>query len=641
MPDTKNYGAENPFPFKELMQSSSIIFYHCDLAEGYPIINMSSNVGEILGFEKEDFEADEQLWLNRIHKEDVSRVLSVYEDISEQSRIVVEFRFRHKDGHYIWLRDEVKEITNSQGEPDSLIGSSIEVTEQKKAEKNLQELNRTLEERIKERTSKLTDANRKLKKQIQYRNKAEKRLQEQNEQLKLQGLAISNLNDMVVITRAPKEDPTNSEIVFVNEAFEKFTGYSSDEVIGRTPTFLHGDETSQKVLDRISDKIKNHEPLREEFINYTKDGTPYWVELDMSPFSSMDSDYEYWVGINRDVTKRKQAEEKLEESEERYRTLAELSFDAIFEINLDGTIINCNKRACQLFGYKREELVGMNSLELIPEEYRDTMPNVLSDIETTDEGAWERIYQKKDGTIFPTEIHTQMYEVNGSERLVAYVRDNTAHKEYENKIRRSLKEKETLLAEVHHRVKNNLAVISGLLEMQVMNSEDEKLLDKLQESQSRIQSIAMVHEKLYSSESFSEIKVDQYINDLLNMISSSLIDSEKDIRVEKDIEPVTLVVSQAIPCGLLLNELITNCYKHAFEGRDEGLIKISIAKEDNEHLLLQIKDNGVGLPDDFNMANKSTLGMTLIQTLVKQLGGDFEVSSGEGTTFQLRFQIKD
>ncbi len=641
MPDTKNYGAENPFPFKELMQSSSIIFYHCDLAEGYPIINMSSNVGEILGFEKEDFEADEQLWLNRIHKEDVSRVLSVYEDISEQSRIVVEFRFRHKDGHYIWLRDEVKEITNSQGEPDSLIGSSIEVTEQKKAEKNLQELNRTLEERIKERTSKLTDANRKLKKQIQYRNKAEKRLQEQNEQLKLQGLAISNLNDMVVITRAPKEDPTNSEIVFVNEAFEKFTGYSSDEVIGRTPTFLHGDETSQKVLDRISDKIKNHEPLREEFINYTKDGTPYWVELDMSPFSSMDSDYEYWVGINRDVTKRKQAEEKLEESEERYRTLAELSFDAIFEINLDGTIINCNKRACQLFGYKREELVGMNSLELIPEEYRDTMPNVLSDIETTDEGAWERIYQKKDGTIFPTEIHTQMYEANGSERLVAYVRDNTAHKEYENKIRRSLKEKETLLAEVHHRVKNNLAVISGLLEMQVMNSEDEKLLDKLQESQSRIQSIAMVHEKLYSSESFSEIKVDQYINDLLNMISSSLIDSEKDIRVEKDIEPVTLVVSQAIPCGLLLNELITNCYKHAFEGRDEGLIKISIAKEDNEHLLLQIKDNGVGLPDDFNMANKSTLGMTLIQTLVKQLGGDFEVSSGEGTTFQLRFQIKD
>jgi len=641
MPDTKKYGAENPFPFKELMQSSSIIFYHCDLAEGYPIINMSSNVGEILGFEKEDFEADEQLWLNRIHKEDVGRVLSVYEDISEQSRIVVEFRFRHKDGHYLWLRDEVKEITNSQGEPDSLIGSSIEITEQKKAEKNLQELNRTLEERIKERTSKLTDANRKLKKQIQYRNKAEKRLQEQNEQLKLQGLAISNLNDMVVITRAPKEDPTNSEIVFVNEAFEKFTGYNSDEVIGRTPTFLHGDETSQKVLDRISDKIKNHEPLREEFINYTKDGTPYWVELDMSPFSSMDSDYEYWVGINRDVTKRKQAEEKLEESEERYRTLAELSFDAIFEINLDGTIINCNKRACQLFGYKREELVGMNSLELIPEEYRDTMPNVLSDIETTDEGAWERIYQKKDGTIFPTEIHTQMYEVNGSERLVAYVRDNTAHKEYENKIRRSLKEKETLLAEVHHRVKNNLAVISGLLEMQVMNSEDEKLLDKLQESQSRIQSIAMVHEKLYSSESFSEIKVDQYINDLLNMISSSLIDSEKDIRVEKDIEPVTLVVSQAIPCGLLLNELITNCYKHAFEGRDEGLIKISIAKEDNEHLLLQIKDNGVGLPDDFNMANKSTLGMTLIQTLVKQLGGDFEVSSGEGTTFQLRFQIKD
>lgn len=629
------------FPFQELMHSGSIIYYHCDLEEGYPIRNMSSNVSEILGFGEADFKRDKRLWLNRIHEQDRDRVLSFYEAITRTGCDTTEFRFKHKDGHYIWLRDEVKVVTDDQDHPDSLVGSSIEITDQKKAEKNLQELNRTLEERIKERTSKLATANRKLKKQIQYRNKAEKKLKEQNEQLKLQELAISNINDMVVITRAPKDNPTESEIIFVNEAFEEFTGYRANEVIGRKPTFLHGRETSGIVLERIKERIENHKPLREEFINYTKDGASYWVELDMAPFPSVDDKYEYWVGINRDVTKRKAAEKKLEESEIRYRALAELSFDAILEIAPDETIINCNKRASELFGYDREELTGMKSAKLIPEKERDDTAPVTDDSEAGKQGAREQIYQKKDGSLFPAEIHTQRYKVHDSERIVIYVRDNTAHKEYENKIRKSLKEKETLLAEVHHRVKNNLAVISGLLEMQVMNSEDEKLLEKLQESQSRIQSIAMVHEKLYSSESFSEIRIDQYINDLLNMIMGSLVDFDKDIEVKKDIVPVTLSVSQAIPCGLLLNELITNCYKHAFEECAEGIIEIVIARENSDMLSFEVKDNGIGLPSDFDIAKQSTLGMTLIQTLVEQLDGEFEVSSGQGTRFRFAFRIED
>jgi len=603
-----------------------------------PIINMSSNVESILGYKEVEFAADRSLWLSRIHKEDREQVKAAYDNIIDTKQQVIEFRFRHSQGHTIWLRDEIKLVCDN-GEPDSLIGSSIEITDQKQAEQDLQTLNQTLEERIKERTSRLATTNRKLKKQIQYRKKAERKLSEQHERMKLLEMAIDNINDMVVVTKASKDDPTKSEIILVNEAFETFTGYSADEVIGLQPTFLHGEETSDTVLRRIDKQIENHETLREEFINYTKDGTPYWVELDMAPFPSINNDHEYWVGINRDVTKRKEAEQKMEESEQRYRALAELSFDAIFEIALDGTIINCNKRACELFGYRRDELIGLNSAQLIPRKYRDEVPGMISDSETTDEGAWERTYQKKDGTEFPTEIHTQIYEVGGEERLVAYVRDNTARKEYENKIRKSLKEKETLLAEVHHRVKNNLAVISGLLEMQVLNTEDEKLLDKLQESQSRIQSIAMVHEKLYSSESFSEIQIDQYINDLLNMVVNSIVDVQKDITVKKDMEPVTLAVRQAVPCGLLLNELITNCYKHAFEGREEGVISISIQQSDDNVIRLCVEDDGVGLPDDFDIRNQPSLGMTLITTLVRQLDGALSVSSDSGTYVEISFAI--
>lgn len=641
MPQSNNCDNEQGFPFEELMESSSILFYHCKLSEGFPVITMSSNARQILGFAAEELKADNKLWLSRIHQEDRDEVLATYNNISQESPSVVEFRFRHRQGHYIWLKDEIKLVTDGQDHPDSLIGASMDITDQKKVEKQLQQLNQTLEKRIKDRTSKLTTANRKLKKQVQQRHKAEQQLKAQHEKLKLQEMAISNINDMVVVTKAPKDNPLDSEIVFVNEAFEQYTGYQSDEVMGRNPSFLHGPQTSREVLNRVNRQIQNHESLREEFVNYTKDGTPYWAELDMTHFPSGDDDYEYWVGINRDVTKRKEAERKMEESEQRYRALAELSFDAIFEIALDGTILNCNKRACELFGYDRRELIGLNSSNLIPQKYRDRVPDVFSNDETTGEGAWERIYRKKDGTTFPTEIHTQIYEVAGNKRLVAYVRDITEQKEYENQIRRSLKEKETLLAEVHHRVKNNLAVISGLLEMQVFNTEDEQLLKKLQESQSRIQSIAMVHEKLYSSESFSEIDINQYINDLLDMIMSSLGDLNKDIRVKKDIDSVTLAVRQAVPCGLLLNELITNSYKHAFTGREGGTLRISATQNKHNRLLLKVADNGVGLPDDFNMASESSLGMTLVNTLVKQLEGELDVSSDKGTCFEVRFDIED
>lgn len=637
MSEPDNYLNETAFPFRDIVQTSSIIFYHCDLEEGFPLLYMSPNVQPILGYGNEEFMENKSLWLERIHSDDCNNVLSSYNEILEEKQKVIEFRFQHKKGHYVWLRDEIKLITDEQGNPESVAGSSIEITDQKEAETKLQMLNQTLEERIKERTSKLATTNRKLKKQIQYRNKAEKKLKKQNEQLKLQELAIDNLNDMVVVTKAPKNEPLNSEIIFVNKSFEEFTGYRADEVKGRTPTFLHGPQTSQKIVARINKQISNHESLREEFINYKKDDTPYWVELDMSHFPTDEENYDYWVGINRDITKRKKAEQKLEESEQRYRAFAELSFDAIFEINPDGTILKCNKRATELFGYSREELIGMNTLKLTPEKYRDQQPDTITNIATTGDETWEHTYQKKDGTCFPTEIHTQTYEIEGQKSLVAYVRDNTAHKKYENTIRRSLKEKETLLAEVHHRVKNNLAIISGLLEMQVFNTEDDQLLEKLRESQSRIQSIAMVHEKLYSSESFSEIALDQYINELLDMIVDS-VNLEKNIKVEKDMDSVPLVVGQAIPCGLLLNELITNSFKHAFRDLEEGKIHISLKQHDH-HISLSVRDNGIGLPEDFDIKSESSLGMTLINTLVKQLGGDLQIISDGGSCFQLTFEI--
>ncbi|MDZ7659045.1 PAS domain S-box protein [Fodinibius sp.] len=597
MKHKENDSGEVKFRPEKLLEKSSIVYYHRESGDQYSYIDISPNVSRLLGYSRAEIKAEDFSWLSRIHPEDRQSVISILENIDPGHPQIIEYRFKHKSGHYLWLRDEFERVANA--EKEELVGVFV------KANKS---------------------------KEIQYLNLEERE--------KLQQLALDNLNDMVVITRAPKDDPLNSRIVFVNKSFEQFTGYQSEEIINKTPTFLHGPQTSEEALSRINQKIKKRESLREEFINYKKDGTPYWVELDMAPFPTDDAEYEFWVGINRDITKRKIAEKKLAESEKRHRTFTEMAFDAIFEIHVDGTILRCNKRACELFGYSREELIGMHVLDLTPEEFHSKQPETFADITTTGDEAWERIYQKKDGMKFPTEIHTAFYEMGGQKRLIAYVRDITDHKKYEQTIRKSLKEKETLLSEVHHRVKNNLAIISGLLQMQVFNTEDENLLAKLKESQSRIQSIAMVHEKLYSSETFSEIAIDKYINDLLNMIEESMTDFKKDIRVNTDMESIRLTVGQAIPCGLLLNEMITNCYKHAFKNSDEGEINISVREEEGQ-VKLSVEDNGIGLPEDFSIEQQPSLGMTIINTLTTQLDGQLKVDSGDfGSRFSLAFDIE-
>lgn len=617
---------DSAYPFKELLTTSGILFYHCSLDENFPLLFISDNVKEILGFETSEFFKNDALWRERLHPDDRERVLTKFQSIFETESFVVEFRFRHQNNEYVWMRDEVKLVYGEDGEPESIVGSSINITSRKQAEDKLHQLNKNLEQRIEERTRDLLIANKKLS--------------EQKQRLKLLQMAVANINDMVIVSKVPIDDPLESEIVFVNKAFETFTGYSYQEVKNKNPILLHGKKTSRKTVKQIQESILKHEPVRAEFVNYTKHGKPYWVELDMSPFPVEDEDHEYWVGINRDITKRKQTEKILEESEQKHRAYTELSFDAIFEIRQDGMITDCNKRACEMFGYKRKELIGMNTLKLIPEEYRDSQPDLISDEVTTGSKAWERTYRKKDGTQFPTEINTKLYKREGKKRLIAYVRDITEQKENEKTIKNSLKEKETLLAEIHHRVKNNLAIISGLLEMQTYNAADEAIVEALRESQSRIQSIAMVHEKLYRSDSFNNIPFDKYLDELLSLIAETFNGNARKITVKKNIKPVFLDVNRAIPCGLIFNELITNAYKHAFTETDEKEATISVQlNKNNRHFSLEVRDNGCGLPEEYTINQPQSLGTTLIQTLVEQLDGNFEFSSNNGAYFKISFEL--
>ncbi|MEX0680489.1 MAG: sensor histidine kinase [Balneolales bacterium] len=233
-----------------------------------------------------------------------------------------------------------------------------------------------------------------------------------------------------------------------------------------------------------------------------------------------------------------------------------------------------------------------------------------------------------------------IHRVDEKEVFHVYALDVTARKKYEQEINRSLKEKEILLAEIHHRVKNNLAVVAGLLEMETANGSDDRLVQALRRSISRIHSIALVHEKLYEFKDFLHVNVRSYMEQLTRMIADTYSSPDKMITLHCHIEEISLNVNQSIPLAILVNEVLVNAYKHAFHGLETGEIHISLFKSGDDGIRLTIEDNGAGLPENFNVSESSSLGMTLVRTLAAQLKAEisFELTEKSGTVFQMEFQ---
>jgi PAS domain S-box-containing protein len=373
---------------------------------------------------------------------------------------------------------------------------------------------------------------------------------------------------------------------------------------------------------------------RIEFTGLRKDGSEIPVEMAITPIRL--GERFIFSAFLRDISSRKQAEMGLAH----LAAIVESSADSIVGKTLDGKIVSWNQGAERIYGYAAHEVKGRSIGILIPSERVAELPTLLKRV-----GLGERIenYETlrvaKDGRRIPVSLTmSPIKDAAGKITGVSTIsRDITERKRTEAQIAASLKEKEVLLKEIHHRVKNNLQFVSSLLNLQSNVLQDERLLAILRESRDRVRTMALIHEKLYQSSDLARIEFKQHIRDLALMVFRSYSPSSNAIKLDVQVDDVSLAIETAVPLSFILNEIVSNCLKHAFPEGREGRITIQFLQDAHGRFHLVVSDNGVGLPADFSLVDSGSLGLRLVQILVDQLSGEFTYRSNGGAQFEVTF----
>jgi PAS domain S-box-containing protein len=512
-----------------------------------------------------------------------------------------------KDGSTVWTEALVRALFDDGGRFGGFLGVSRDISERKKAE----------------------------------------------EQIRLQSAALEAAADGIVI--ADRE----GRIVWANPAFSRLTGYSLPEAQGQNPRFLKSGRQDRSFYQAMWQTILSGRVWRGELINRRKDGSLYTEAMVITPLRDSNRAVTHFIAIKQDVTERKRVEAQ-------YRLLFETMAQGVIYLDSGGRVVSANAAAERILGLSSDQLQGQTTFDP------------------------RRAAIREDGSPFPGESHPAMVAFRagkpvsdvvmgflypGSQELrwinvnaiplfmageskpyqvYATFDDITARKQAEDQLRASLNEKVVLLQEIHHRVKNNLQVISSLLDMQAMRTPDPLAAQVLQDSQNRVRAMALVHEKLYRSQDLSSLDIAEYVRGVTGYLLGMYADHSGDVSLNVQVDDVALDLDMAIPCGLIINELVSNALKYAFPGQegtpsegrphDEGgrdEIHVQLRAQEDSRLALIVGDNGVGLPPSLDLNSPESLGLRLVSMLTQQLRGRLELDRSGGTRFTITFPGAD
>ncbi|QJW96564.1 Two-component system sensor histidine kinase [Frigoriglobus tundricola] len=514
----------------------------------------------------------------------------------------MEKRYLHKGGHIVPVLLSVSLVRDAAGHPLYFISQIQDVSKRKEAERAL----RVSEERFR--------------------------------------LIIGGVTDHAIFML----DPTG-HVASWNAGAERIKGFTADEILGRHfSAFYPPDRVAAGHPRSELAAAAEAGHYSEEGERVRKDGSRFWAAVTVSTLRDDSGRHLGFVKVVQDVTERRRAEEALRASEERYRSVVESLAEGVVLQNAAGTIIAANERAGEILGLTRDQITGRSSLD----------------------PAWGAV--REDGAPFPGTEHPAMVALRTGRpvfnvvmgvrkpaggqswmtinavpirrtgtrddgAVVASFHDITEARQLHQRVRASLREKEVLLKEIHHRVKNNLQIVSTLLDLQSEHTRDARALEMFRESRERVKSMAIIHERLYRSEDLARVNFGDYVRQLAFSLYRTYKTSDADVRLEVDASAPPLTIDVAMPCGLLLNELLSNCLKHAFVGTGRGTIRVTLFQTGDGTNVLSVGDDGAGLPPGINVRNTGSFGLQLVNTLAEQLGSTLEVNTDRGTVFTVRF----
>lgn len=567
--------------YKQYFDKSPVGFFIIDRNGHYIEVNRSG--AELLGYSEEEILSKSVSDLS--FPEDKQETRALFQKLTETGKLRLERRLKHRNGSPVYVVLDAAPLPG-----DRFLFTFSDISDKKTVEASLLE--------SEERFHQLFD----------------------------------NINTGVAIYRA-LDGGSDFEFVDLNKAGEKHSNARRNEIIGRKVT---------EVFPGIREM-----GLLEVFRRVWQTGVPEYLPLTMYKDANLEEWVENYVyklpsglivALYDDTSEKHKAEEALKQSEAELSAIFNMSLDLICIADIKtATFLRVNPSFTKVLGFSEEELLGRPFLEFIhPDDVEPTKAVIAEKLRKGESViAFENRYCAKDGSYVWLDWNSHPQVDRGITFAVAH--DVTDRKRAEEAMKSSLREKETLLRELYHRTKNNMQVISSLLSLQTLQTDNPKVREVVKDTKNRIQSISLVHQMLYKTQNLSRIDLGEYVSELVSLLIGGFAVPENKIAVDIDIDSIQVVIDVAIPGGLILNELITNSFKYAFPEGKSGRIRIGVSRRQGV-MLLTYSDTGVGFPPGLDPRKSNSLGLQIVFNIAEhQLGGNVEIESGEGVSFTISF----
>jgi len=566
---------------------------------------------EMLGYQIGELPTTFSTWKRLLHHSERKRVSALIKDFVEGKVGVFseEIRMRHRNGHDIFIFSRAKALRDHKGVATRIVGTHEDITEKIKA--------RII-----------------LKESEQHLNSA-------------QSLAhVGSWSLDFKSETVPSKVPFDTPVSWSNEMYH-ILGLSKEHYIPSVSSFteLVHPEDLPNLLSWIDKCLKGSDQAETEFRFIRPDGIICHLYGKGNITSNKQGTPLRLSGVIQDITLSKQQQLLLKESHKWFETIFNYSSDGLFIQALNGMLINVSQTACDRLGYSKEEMLTMMPADLEHHDQALNNPQRLAAVIKDRKNIYETEYYTRDGTLMPVEINARVVDINGEPVILSVIRDLSERRQAQKAIQekktqeKSLAEKEMLLREIHHRVKNNMQVVTSLLALEARSCQGDKMAEILIETQNRIRSMALVHERLYRSDDLMNIDFGEYMGTLIRELASSVGAQKRGVSLQFDLGHVLMEIDKAIPCGLLINELVTNAFKHAFPEEQSGKISAHLSMNDAKLVSIVISDDGVGFIHECWEQN-STLGLRMVKALSEQLLGKIDLTVKNGASFRVVFPVK-